>query len=576
MGVADDVLALLLKRRNVVLHGPGGVGKSHTIHSIVTRSKILSEVSGGLASNRAVVNIVTVTPTGISAVNLTQSGTKARTIHSWAGVKSAQEDARTLAEKVAANRFARAAWMGTTHLIIDEISMLGKELWEKLSYVGKYVRNSPLPFGGITILACGDFFQLPPVRDDFVFCSEEWREIAWEWIELTVPKRYENLEWFEAQLRMRQAELLPKDWKMLEDRIRAYDELMASIEANPTAIIVKPTILHCTNISTESENLSELRKLTTKTYTYKAEVHHLPFPKKKISEAYVRAMFFERIPEVIELKVGAQVMLKANLDVENSLANGSRGAITEITEAGIHVLWATGADTWVVNYVWSHEDEDGISTCSQMPLVLAWSMTIHKSQSLTMDCVAVDLQGTFSPGQGYVGISRCRTYEGLYVLGMKPNSFEVNRQVKEYVDEVLSRSQKMPVFELDIEPMSRAVMPNVEGFVVTYYPRFSIEGEDEEALTYRIRQVAGYPAEVVLAAKADPHPRQSREAAEGRSTLVFLESGLVTFRRISSITRSHAKNEIEFQVSRGSALDIRPPTPSDWALVRSPEAIRWT
>lgn len=503
MGVVTTVVKLLAARKNVVLHGPGGTGKSHTIHSIVSG---VTKAHPDLVALRAIGGTVSVvTPTGISAVNLTQSGTKARTVHSWSGIKGdSQKDAKTLAERISADRFARSAWQSAGLLIIDEISMVGKDLWEKLNYIGQYVRNSPRPFGGITILACGDFFQLPPVKDDFVFESVEWTSIEWGWVELTVPKRYENLKWFETQLRIRRGEPTKEDFKLIEDRIRAYDEFLAHLETNPNSLVVKPTVLYCTNVSTDSENVVALRKLTTKSHIYRAEVNHVSYPKKRIAEEYVKSLFFERIPEVIELKVGAQVMLKANIDLEASLANGSRGVVTEITEAGVHVLWATGADTWVVNYVWSHEDDNGMSTCSQIPLVLAWAMTIHKSQSLTLDSVVVDLQGVFSDGQAYVGISRCRTYEGLYIMGLKPGCFRASAKVLKYVDSVLATANKLPTYEADVDPTSRVITS--EGLHITYYPRFAsseevgaLEGTEEddlfeasEAIRYRLSRVCGY------------------------------------------------------------------------------------
>jgi ATP-dependent DNA helicase PIF1 len=200
---------------------------------------------------------------------------------------------------------------------------------------------------------------------------------------------------------------------------------------------VKPTLLYSTRYDVDGLNTFELEKLSTPMQVFAA--------KDCIKEIKSGALSFENqtifdatIPQNIFLKVGAQVMLRWNLNIGAGLANGSRGVITQIpdTQDYVRVRWYNNLETNVTKVTWEIEDERFIRTRSQIPLILAWSMTIHKCQGSTLDYVVCDLgKSIFAPGQAYVALSRVRTIDGLLLSNLEISSlYKYDKDAIEFVE----------------------------------------------------------------------------------------------------------------------------------------------
>jgi hypothetical protein len=178
----------------------------------------------------------------------------------------------------------------------------------------------------------------------------------------------------------------------------------------------------------------ELDKLETEEYIFVATDTFLPRTKWSRQDKYT-AILDQAIPDKISLKIGAQVMLKANLDISSGLANGSRGVIVDITEENIDVKWLNGRTTHVTFYTWESEDKEGCASRTQIPLILAYSITIHGCQGCTLDYVICDLGGSiFSNGQAYVALSRVRSSEGLFLKDFIPQRIMVDADALEFID----------------------------------------------------------------------------------------------------------------------------------------------
>ena len=427
MTLLTQLISLLDQGKNIVLHGPGGVGKSYAICHLVDyyRTK----------NNMTIASTPVTALTGVAAVVLSQSGAKARTLHSWAGIGKGEGQAEFLAKNILDDPKKKGRWRAAWLLVIDEVSMLSQDLFDKLDYIGRVVRETDLPFGGIQLILSGDFLQNPPVKAKFVFTSEKWMVTPFVWIDLSIPKRYSDEVWFQRLLRFRKAEHTAEDWAFLESRYDAWNVLLREVEAGKVMIL--PTILRGTRVEVADENQGELDKLPGKASEYVVRYTFSPKKGGHVNRQYIIKLFEDQIPHTVYLKVGAQVMLRYNIDVDSGLVNGSRGVVTGIEPAGVEVMWINGLKTVVQLNVWMLEDDDGIYTCTQIPLILAWSITIHKAQSSTLDCVVVDLAKLFGEGQGYVGLSRVRSESGLYISGMTtPSKIFASKQALAYLDSV--------------------------------------------------------------------------------------------------------------------------------------------
>lgn len=380
------------------------------------------------------------------------------TIHHWSGIQTGTDKPQYYVIKNT-NRDTGRNIRNCKILIIDEISMLGKNLFDKLDLIFKIMRDKyERPFGGMQVILSGDFLQLPPIHDDWVFESKNWNSFNFLPFILEKSRRYQSSSFYEMLLRIRKGSPTKADISTLESRFDAYVEL----KKNYSKIDIKPTIIYSKKINVEEHNSKELKKCPGPNYYFYAsdtiknmEQEYERKLSKKIAAGF-EARLEDAIPGVIILRVGAQVMLKANLNVEMGLVNGSRGVVTDIVSEppSIKVKFMNGNIYTIERFEWDCSDREKRIKAKrfQVPLILAWSLTIHKTQSCTLDSIICDLgPSIFECGQAYVALSRARTLEGLYLSQFARRSIKVNKKALEFCKSQEKIQNEREITEYNIE-----------------------------------------------------------------------------------------------------------------------------
>ena len=368
-------------RENVLITGCAGTGKSHLIRYIIKWAE---------AQN---LNYGTTSTTGVSAVII--DGT---TIHSWAGIGLAEGTVTEIVEGMRYNAVTRIKKANL--VIIDEISMMGASLFNKLYQVMQRVRGVNKPFGGVQVVVVGDFLQLKPIDDDWVFNSEVWQYMKFRVFHLQKQYRQDDQEFYTALGRIRTGTPTPEDKALIEARVRPPQDFCG----------IRPTRLHSVRKNVAEYNKTEFEKLTLK-HTYQAEVTANNATPYQIKTAWNRVQCVEEFP----CAIGAQVMLTKNLDVPNGYCNGSRGVVIDCTPNYIEVQFVRGKLIITPELFTVRVTPDTTVHITQMPLLLAYATTIHKSQGATLDVVEIDLSRIFTYAMGYVALSRCKSLEHTYI-----------------------------------------------------------------------------------------------------------------------------------------------------------------
>jgi len=425
------IVAEVLKGNNVILHGPGGTGKSYSIMSIVDAL---------LAYKKRVMCTAT---TGIAALNISGK-VAASTLHSWAGVGLATGDVNILVRYATKNKKAVERWKNTEILVLDEVSMLGADFLDKLDGVGQAIRKNKAPFGGLQLILSGDFLQLPPVKDGWSFESKVWPLLHLVAFSFKEPKRYDDVGYFNLLLRIREGTHTFGDINILKTRANVYKQLQEKLKKSDSVNVIKPTILYSLKADVDTYNKAELDKLEGPEFTYTATDSFTGAAKGGMNskaEDY-KKLLNDAMPEKVVLKVGAQVMLKTNLDVNMGLVNGSRGVILEIAPNHVYVRFVNGQKMVVAPYSWKIEDKDGSATRTQMPFILAYSLTIHKTQGCTLDYVVCDLgSSVFAAGQAYVALSRVKNLKSLFISSFHERCITTDKKALGFVG-LLEKSVK--------------------------------------------------------------------------------------------------------------------------------------
>lgn len=445
--------------QNVFITGPGGTGKSALIREIYKYA------------NQREHNIQVCALTGCAAVML---DCKAKTIHSWAGIGLANGDIDQIVHRVDKNFFKKKDWRKTRTLIVDEVSMMSKRLFDVLDIVGKTVRNChSRPFGGIQLIFCGDFYQLPPVgvntedpdNSRFCFESENWFSTfpKENHIQLKQIFRQNDPVYCQILNQVREGRITRKTDEILRSRVGV---LLPEVSEDGTPQ-TKPTILYATRSRVDEINRLEMDKLDildpdSPTYNYELKyATDLPLSDK---ERQLRgAQSKERImaelhtlkngilcDDIVHLRVGAQVMCVVNMEESvttsaTPICNGSQGVIVRMVDnpAGNTpplpvVRFNNGLEMTVNYHTWVSENIPGIGV-SQIPLILSWAITIHKSQGATLDRCIIDIgSGVFEAGQSYVALSRIKSLEGMSIMSYDVTKIMVNKRVKAFYGELNS------------------------------------------------------------------------------------------------------------------------------------------
>ena len=394
-------LSILKSGKNVFLTGSAGTGKTYVLNQYITYLK-----------ERKVPVAITAS-TGIASTHI-----NGMTIHAWAGIgikdSLTQAQLRTLKTK----KYLDKKLDKVQVLIIDEISMLHQRQLALVDQVLKYFKMNQLPFGGIQVVFCGDFFQLPPIGNDnetsknkFCFMSPEWVNAQPQICYLKQQFRQTN-----DQLNAILNEI--RSGRISEMR---YLNLQNSI-GQKIKSKVAPTKLFTHNYDVDNINEAELKKIKNKSKFFSAETKG----NEKLLEGLKKSVL---ALENMELKVGAKVMFVRNIP-EKGVVNGSLGEIVDFDNEENYPLVRLTDDRLVIASPedWKIQDETGkiLAQFNQIPLRLAWAITIHKSQGMTLDAAEIDLSNTFEKGQGYVALSRLKKLENLKLLGINQMALQVD------------------------------------------------------------------------------------------------------------------------------------------------------
>jgi ATP-dependent DNA helicase PIF1 len=391
--------------KSIFLTGKSGSGKS----SIIRRFNILYGNSK---------NIGLTSTTGTSALLI--GGT---TLHSFLGIGLGRDDVKTLSEIILKKNWIKRRWAELDILIIDEVSMLSPELFDKLEEVARIVRHSSSPFGGIQLILTGDMLQLPVVdSQEFCFQSSSWNKCIQKTVYLTEVIRQKNIEFQNCLNDVRIGELSEKSLEILNSRLGIKLK-------NEHGII--PTKIFSLNYEVDEYNQKQLDKLFKKDDKLTFFEYDMDF--KLYSNATNKEMVIEKFkknciaPSHLRICKNSQVMLLTNLDLSMGLANGSRGVIVDFIEDLPLVRFLNGEQRIIDYHCWEYnEHKTKILDAFQIPLKVSFGISAHKVQGISLDYAEIDLENIFEYGQAYVALSRVKTLEGLSISKMNINKIKAH------------------------------------------------------------------------------------------------------------------------------------------------------
>lgn len=395
----SQALDILKTGGNVFLTGEPGAGKTYVINQYIA----WLEAAG--------IKVAVTASTGIAATHI-----GGLTIHSWSGVGIRDSLSPYDLDKIQGNEKICKRIQKTQVLVIDEISMLHGNTLEMVDRICRTVRQTAEPFGGLQVVFVGDFFQLPPIVRQgeelrYAFESRAWEDAKPLICYITEQYRQEDELFLSLLKSIRSGDIEEEHFTLLSEQTEiAYPD-------------IEPTKLYTHNADVDAVNAGKLRELAgpVRKFTMSGQGN------KQLQQNLAKNCLS---PELLELREEAMVMCTKN-NFEAGYVNGTLARVVAFDADGLPIIETAEKRKITIKPVsWEIRDENKVmAAVEQVPLRLAWAITVHKSQGMSLDAAEVDLSKAFVYGQGYVALSRVRTLEGLKMLGMSPTALRVDPKV---------------------------------------------------------------------------------------------------------------------------------------------------
>jgi ATP-dependent DNA helicase PIF1 len=440
-----QAMQVMMSGENVFLTGAPGAGKTYVLQQFIT------------AAQSAGKRVAVTASTGIAASHL-----GGMTIHSWSGLGILDRLSEHDLERLANTDRLIKRYNSTDILVIDEVSMLHGYRLDMINALAKRLRENDRPFGGLQVILIGDLFQLPPVSrgslaEEFVHTSAAWQELSPHICYLTEQHRQaSHHSLLELLVAMRGGALEDHHVQLLQERLGRQPDAGVPV-----------TRLYTHNIDVDTINKKHLLALETESRTYVMETKGAQAKVEQLAKTLLA-------PPELELRIGAEVMFVANNFAEG-FVNGSRGTVIDFQYGLPVVRLLAGRELRVDLHTWSLTEDGNVrAEISQLPLRLAWAITIHKSQGMSLDAAIVDLSRAFAPGMGYVALSRVRSLDGLYLAGINQAALVLHPLITD--------------FDVQLSQYSRLLADKTEDYVVVEeIEKVATTPPVDEALFERLR-----------------------------------------------------------------------------------------
>jgi ATP-dependent exoDNAse (exonuclease V) alpha subunit len=423
----------MLGGASVFLTGAPGAGKTYVLNEFIGR---------GMKRGK---RIAVTASTGIAATHIGGS-----TIHSWSGLGIKDSLSEWDLDRLQQNERLVQRYNSIDVLVIDEVSMLHGARLDMVNQVCKLLRENDKPFGGLQVILVGDLFQLPPVTRgggavDFVHLSRAWNELDPKICYITEQHRQTAvgdtlLDLLEA---MRRGDVNEMHELVLQERLGRQpgeDEVVTKLFSH--------------NVDVDKINNEHLKRLPGRTYTYQMTLGG----QRAKAEQFVKSLL---APEMLTLAEDAEVMFVVN-DPRQGFYNGSRGRVVDFENGNPVVELYSGKVITVESHDWSLEEDGKVrATATQLPLRLAWAITIHKSQGMSLDAAVIDLARSFTPGMGYVALSRVRSMDGVYLNGINNVALQLHPAIHDYDRDLRNRSESLANITLDAPEEDELLEPEL-------------------------------------------------------------------------------------------------------------------
>lgn len=386
------------------------------------------------------IGVAVTASTGIAATHI-----GGRTIHSWAGIGIKDNLSSSEIQKLTKRSYLKKQFEKTNVLVIDEVSMLHGHRLDMVDSVCRAFKKNHLPFGGMQIVMSGDFFQLPPIsagsgEAEFIYKAKVWPEMDLRICYLDEQHRQNDKNISEVLKSIRRGAVSPETIRLLEDRMGKQ------IKSK-----VRPVRLFTHNTDVDAINSAELKRIDAPEFNYQMTGSG----EKKLVDSLKNNCL---APENLVLKKGSLVMFVKNKFNKNKpeeeaiYINGTTGQVIGFDTDNLPIVrLSSGREIVAARDSWTIDDDSQkiLAEINQIPLRLAWAITVHKSQGMTLEAAEIDLSKSFGYGMGYVALSRLTNLEGLYLLGINEMAYKLDPQVFEY-DKELKRLSELS--KADVKP----------------------------------------------------------------------------------------------------------------------------